>query len=479
MGARIQAKWNPTQYQYPAAALTMFALPNPSAGIEAYQESLIERKYCFRQSEIPARAEFLLGCAESGLVSDATLERLADNQSLVMMERAINEAIVHFGPSFKIGRKPFTKSAKRMLRRIGERTFKEISPEHVALVVEEALEADLLEPNNAVRLVQHGTSGVKLLLLDAIRALDGPLPPNVTASISNEGLHIYCNNVQGICMYLPTDDDEASHALRIAVMNALSAISTGIATFFDPQEMLGIEGYFTSRHAEMWDYFKSQVAGKSIQEIEAIIAASDPDKWPFETYFLGADDPSELQPGSEEFERMVAILHEISVFQRLFSINASDYHRDFQAACNAQIDIVRSLTVAYPQHAPVYTALIEVFTRALHFQSSGLGLNDLAKLVAHDDDADCYDGCMGEHGAVLQGLFVRPSDDFPNLGDAVDEDINSMYGNYGLPSLTIPLEPGVVARLAAPMIEAISEVFRLIEMMVSALEEVGYVGDKH
>lgn len=478
MGARIQAKWNPTQYQFPTSALSMFSLPNPTAGIEAYQESLIERGYRFRQSEIPTRAAFLLGFAEKGLVSDATLEGLAEHQSLVMMERAINEAVVQFGATFKIGRKPFTKSAKRILRRIGERFVVDVRSEDVARVVEESLEADLIDPGHAVRLMQDGTKGVNLLLVDAIRALEKQLPRNLTVGITGEGLHIYATNVCAISMNLPTDDGEASHALRTAVMNALSAISTGIATFFDPQEMLDVGGYFVSRYDDMWNHFEKQVAGKSIHEIRDIVAASDPDEWPFETYFIGADDPSDVQPGTDEFNRMVAIIHEISKFQRLFSINTHEYHRDFQAACNAQIDIMRGLTVAYPQHAPVYTALIEAFSRALHFQSSGIGLSALAGQVERDDDDD-YDGCMGERGAVLKSLFVRPSDDFPNLGDDVDEDITSLYSNYGLPSLTIPFEPGVVARLAIPMIEAISEVFRLINLMVSTLEDVSDVGSKH
>lgn len=465
MDARRQIQWQPAAYRFPATSAapltTLFALPNPSAGMWAYRDAVIERRYRLRESELPARAEFLLGCALSGLVSDATLAQLAGHGTRVQMEQAIDEAILRFGPSVKVRRRAFTKAAKRRLRRIDEQPDGLPDLDTLVLIVEEALRADLLEPNQALRLIDEGERGIQSLALDTLQAIDDRLPPGYGAALYTNGLSIYCHGSEHLCLNLPTDEAPASHALRIAVIHALFAISECIAAFHDPQTMFDLSNRYLYYLDDMWSHFKPLIEGKDRDEIYNILSKCDRTKWDFEPYILGEDDPQEIIPGSESFDRLVDILSEVEHYQRQFNIAANGYFQAFEDTCQFQLELMQGQAKTYPEHAGVYAVLAEAFSSAAKFRAAGKRLEDIyesQKEMIVEEQTSVDEGI-----AVFGGLFVIPCEDFGALGDLVDDDINNLYQNIGGPNITIMAKPGVLLDMAIPIVDAIQEAYRLIK----------------
>lgn len=474
MAARIQAKWQPAQYQFPSTPLNIFSLPNPTAGIEAHGASLVGRAFKLREQEIPSRAAFLLGCAESGLVSDAALERVAGTESLLSMELAITEAIEQYGSQFSIGRRPFTKTAKRRLARIGE-SVKPLSREASETFLADALDGDLLDPAAACRLISGGDQGVAYLVNDSLKALNRKLPNIVGAYVTDDALMFGCGHTESFHLNLPTDESGASHALRMAVMHGLHAISTGIAKFQEPQELFGLDGYHMSAYFDLWEQFGPLVRGKTAIEIASVIEAIDPGTWEFEVYHFGADGHDEITPGSEPFDNMVLVLLGLEEFTRLFAINTESYTADFALACAEQLSLLKGQPEMYPTYTKVFAAVSEAIASSAKYQSSGSSLHHYYEhpfVNAADEYSENAD-------QVMTGLFVLPSDQFSVLGERVDETLNDMWNNYGLPCITIPIAKGVVTQLALPMMEAIREAERLIKLIASALEESGHAGEQN
>jgi hypothetical protein len=478
MGTRLQTQWQPAAYRFPATSAaplsTLFALPNPTAGMRAYRDAVIERRYRLRESELPARAEFLLGCALSGLVSDATLAPLAGHGTLVQMEQAIDEAILRFGASVKVRRRAFTKAAKRRLRRIDERPDSLPDLDTLVLVADEAMRADLLEPNQALRLIDEGERGIQSLALDTLQAIDARLPPGYGAALYTNGLSIHCHNTEYLCLNLPTDEAPASHALRIAVIHALFAISECIAAFHDPQTMFDLSNRYLYYLDDVWNCFKPLIVGKGRAEIYNILSECDRTRWEFEPYIFSVDDPQEIIPGSESFDRLVDILAEIEHYQRQFNIAANGYFQAFEATCQFQIELMQGQARTYPEHAGVYAVLAEAFTCAAEFRAAGKRLEDIyesQKEMIVEEQSSPEEGI-----ALFGGLFVMPGDNFGALGDLLDDDINNLYQNVGGPNITIMAEPGVLLDMAIPIVDAIHEAYRLVKRIETALEGITHVG---
>jgi len=423
--------------------------------MRAYRDAVIERRYRLRESELPARAEFLLGCALSGLVGDATLEQLAGHGTRVQMEQAIDEAILRFGASVKVRRRAFTQAAKRRLRRIDERPDGLPDLDALVQIVEEALRADLLEPNQALRLIDEGERGIQSLALDTLRAIDDRLPPGYGVQLYTNGLSIHCHDAKNLCLNLPTDDAPASHALRIAVIHALFAISECIAAFHDPQTMFDLSNRYLYYLDEVWDCFKPLVTGKDRDEIYNILSECDRTQWEFESYIFGMDDPQGIIPGSEAFERLVDILSEVEQYQRQFNIAANGYFQAFEATCTFQMELMEGQAKTYPEHAGVYAVLAEAFGAAAEFRAAGKRLEDIyesQKEMIVEEQSSPEEGI-----ALFGGLFVIPGDNFGALGEWVDDDINNLYQNIGGPHITIMAEPGVLLDMAIPIVDAIHE----------------------
>ncbi|WP_460427273.1 hypothetical protein [Azotobacter armeniacus] len=435
---------------------------------------MIERRYRLRESELPARAEFLLGCALSGLVSDATLAHLAGHGTLVQIERAIDEAILRFGASVKVRRRAFTKAAKRRLRRIDERPDGLPDLDTLVLIVEEALRADLLEPNQALRMIDEGERGIQSLALDTLRAIDDRLPPGYGAALYTNGLSIHCHDAENLCLNIPTDEAPASHALRMAVVHALFAISEGIAAFHDPQTLFDLSNRYLYYLDEVWKCFKPLIAGKDRDEIYNILVECDRSRWDFEPYFLGVDETKEIIPGSESFDRLVDIVSEVEHYQRQFNIAANGYFQEFEATCKAQLELMQGQARTYPEHAGVYAVLAEAFTSAVEFRAAGRRLEDIYE---SQKDMIVEEHSSPEEGiALFGGLFVIPGDNFGALGDLVDDDINNLYQNIGGPHITIMAEPGVLLDMAIPIVNAMGEAYRLVKRIETALEGIIHVG---
>ncbi|WP_040107428.1 hypothetical protein [Azotobacter chroococcum] len=92
---------------------------------------------------------------------------------------------------------------------------------------------------------------------------------------------------------------------------------------------------------EVWDCFKPLVTGKDRDEIYNILSECDRTRWEFESYIFSVDDPQEIIPGSESFDRLVDILSEVEQYQRQFNIAANGYFQEFEATCQFQLELMQ------------------------------------------------------------------------------------------------------------------------------------------
>ncbi len=474
MDACIQTEWSPTPYQFPATSVAALAMPDPTPGVRAYLESLPERTIKLRSSELPSRAGFLRECVSADLVSEGSLQHLVESGSLVSLEMAIQEAILSFGTSFHIGKRPFTKTARSQLKLIGCGDSS-LPDEITYLLARDAVTANMLEPNQVVSLLEKGSRAGSLMADAFAQSVRKDLPVGVSLHLEDNGMMLQADGGISLILNLPEDDSGASHALRIAVMNTLHAISMGIAFFNHPQLLFDPVFGVCYLLQEAWEYFKPLVKGKSLEEIEQLILEMDLETLEFELYFLGIEEPEELKSNDEALSMLTVLLHELDTFSRLYGIDVEAFHRDVPAFCTQQIDLMRGQAERYPEHAQVYQVMTEAMTSVMTHDATG---KTYSKLSLHPTIVAGSENMEGGL-TVMQGLFVLPSRRFSHVGDLVDEAINSDIDNTGFPAVGFEYQDGVVTHALKPMIEVIAEANALLRKIMSALQEAGYAGEEY
>lgn len=435
--------------------------------LQDYQDRLIEKDFDFAPEESPRRAAFALACAEHGLVSEARLDALVQRQTQAALEKAIDEAIRTFGASVRIRKNGFTKSAQRHLRAsLSSKAPLALAPALTAEIIEQALNADLLNPSDVVSAVNNGERGVRALTGAVFEALNTRLPSYLSFALSDEGFVLYANDMASLALRLPYDASPESQALRMAVLNALTAISVGISEFTDPTSAYSIGGRVMYALDEAWSFFRPLIQGKSRDEIAALLTEADSSTWSFEPYWFGADDAADIQEDEEMLERLIDTLDDIARYESKYAIADMGYYNEFDATCAAQIAFIAGQRTTYAQHAPIYDAVLEALTVARQFHAADRHVTALCKSEQIVTEMSALDEGM----TLMDAVLVQVREPLPQLDELLEQHLSDTFNNVGLPQLTIRAEQGAFGDLILPLIDAATQAHRLITQINDALE---------
>lgn len=446
-------------------------MPNPSVGVRAYLESLPERTIGIRDTEIPSRVSFLSACVGDDLVSDASLARLVERETLASLEMAIQDAILGFGQKFQIRKRSFTKTARSRLKLIGLQDSS-LPKELIHLLAKESVAADLIEPNQIAPILNTGERSAGLLHAAFRKNVAGYLPDGIDLAVDQDAMMLVSHTGIHYDLNLPEDDSPASHALRMAAMNTLHALSMGMIFFNHPQLMFDPDFGVCYVLQEVWSTFRTSVNGQSVEAIEKMILDVNPEDLDLELYFLGIEDTEELQSNPVALRELANILKELDTFSRLYSIDIGPYDRGIPEACEHQIMLMHGQAVRYPQHAQVYEVLIAAMESVVTHNRAGKTYRELCDTTAVQNGSENLDGVM----PVMQGVFVLPSFSFSHVGEIVDEAINCDIDSVGYPAVAFEYGEGVVTQALKPMIEVIAEANSLLAKITNVLREVEHAG---
>lgn len=446
-------------------------MPNPTAGVRFYLDALPERTIDLRDSEIPSRVSFLSACVDDDLVSDASLHRLVEGETLLSLEMAIRDAIHSFGQRFHIRKRSFTKTARSRMKLMGVRESA-LPKEVIHLLAKESVEAGLIEPNQIAPLLNTGERAAGLLLRSFENSVASYLPSGIGLEADQGAMMLMTDTAIRYELNMPEDDSASSHALRIAAMNTLHAISMGLIFFNHPQLMFDPDFGMCYVLQEVWSEFKTSVNGQSVEGIQQMILDADLESLDVELYFLGLEDAEELRSNSDALRELAVILKELDTFHRLYSIDIDLYDRGMTEACEQQIVLMHGQAERYPQHAQVYEVLIAAMESVVAHNRAGKTYSDLCKTIAVENGSENLEGVM----AVMQGVFVLPSFSFGNVGEIVDQAINADVEGTGYPAVAFEYGEGVVTQSLKPMIEVIAEANSLLKKIENALKGIEHAG---
>ncbi|WGK63401.1 hypothetical protein QAO71_17825 (plasmid) [Halopseudomonas sp. SMJS2] len=414
---------------------------------------------------------FLRACASDDLVSEASLERLVERETLVSLEMAIQDAVLSFGQTFQIRKRPFTKTARSRLKLIGCRDSA-LPVELIHLLARESVTVGLLEPNKVVSLLNTGERAAGLLLGEFNKSVHSYLPEGIGLEVDQSAMMLVSHSGIRFDMNLPEDDSASSHALRMAVMNTLHAMSMGMIFFNHPQLMFDPDFGICYVLQEVWDTFRTSINGKSVEAIEEMILDINLEDLEVELYFLGVEEAVELHSNPEALRELALILHELDTFARLYGIDTSAYDRGMPEACEQQIDMMHGQAERYPEHAQVYQVLIGAMRSVADHNLAGKTYSGISDTVAVQNGSENLEGVM----PLMQGVFVLPSYNFCHLGEIVDQSINNDIDSSGYPAIAFEYGVGVVTQTLKPMIEVIAEANSLLTKIMNVLKEVENAG---